>query len=158
MNNRIAFFCELDKWYVPTKKFNSQDYALGEWAWQLNNEMKPDLNYWNTDTDSNTDSYRPASGDRFSFNNVLMPSDARTLTIPDDRFEIFARIVESRSRALGREESVSGFGMTRNLQDLGYDSSHYSHSREFRSNVATEWPFWSRFFRDAQLIRQKEIQ
>lgn len=129
--------------------FNAQDYALG-W-WENNNEMKPDYAYWNTDGDSNVDSYAPASGDRFYFDNVLVPFDERTMVIPADRFEIFARIVESRSRALGRESSVSGFGTARNLQNWGYDAAHYSHSREFRSNVADEWLFWSTFFGDAGL-------
>jgi hypothetical protein len=130
--------------------FNAQDYALG-W-WENNNEMKPDVNYWNTDGDSNTDSYAPASGDRFYYDSLL-PFDERTMVIPADRFEIFARIVESRSRALGQESAVSGFGTARNLQTWGYNDQHYSHSREFRSNVADEWPFWNAFFGDAGLTR-----
>ena len=130
--------------------FNPEDYALG-W-WETGNEMKPDLNYYYTEGDSNVDSYAPASGDRFYYDSLL-PFDERTMTIPDDRFETFARIVESRSRALGCEPSVSGFGTARNLQNWGYNNQHYSHSREFRSNVATENPFWDRFFRDAQFTR-----
>jgi len=73
--------------------FNTEDYALG-W-WETNNESKPELdwNYWHTEGDHNVDSYFPAVGDRFYYNS-LQPLDERTLTIPDDRFEIFARIVE----------------------------------------------------------------
>ena len=130
--------------------FNTNDYALG-W-WETGNEMKPDFNYWYTEGDANVDSYAPGSGDRFYYDSVL-PFDERTMTIPDDRFEIFARIVESRSRALGREPSVAGFGTARNLKDLGYNEQHYSHSREFRSNVADEWSFWDTFFQDAWLTR-----
>jgi hypothetical protein len=130
--------------------FNTNDYALG-W-WETGNEMKPDINYWYTEGDANVTSYAPASGDRFYYDSLL-PFDERTMTIPDDRFETFARIVESRSRTLGREPSVAGFGTARNLKDWGYNEQHYSHSREFRSNVANEWSFWDTFFQDAWLTR-----
>ncbi|MDI6809904.1 MAG: alpha/beta hydrolase, partial [Candidatus Eisenbacteria bacterium] len=130
--------------------FNPVDYALGAIAWQLNNEMKPDLNYWYTEGDSNVDSYAPASGDRFYYDSLL-PFDERTMTIPDDRFETFARIVESRSRALGSEPSVNGFGTARDLRNWGYNNQHYSHSREFRSNIVDERPFWTAVVEDAQL-------
>lgn len=97
----------------------------------------------------------PASGDRFYYDSLL-PFDERTLVIPANRFEIFAQIVESRSRALGTESAVNGFGIHRNLEDWGYNAAHYSHSREFRSNVADEWLFWRTFFRDASLTGSME--
>jgi hypothetical protein len=128
--------------------FNVQDYALG-W-WENNNQMKPDLNYGYTDGDNDDDSYLPYLGDRFYYDSPL-PFDERTLTIPGDRFEIFARVAESRSRALGRESSVNGFGTARNLQNWGYNAAHYSHSREFRSNVADEDLFWTAVRSDCQL-------
>ena len=43
---------------------------------------------------------------------------------------------------------MSGFGTAKNLKDWGYGKEHYSHSREFRSNVAAEAPFWSSVFED----------
>lgn len=131
--------------------FNPVDYALGARAWQLNNELKPDYAYWNTDGDSNIDSYEPASGDRFYFNNALLPFGERTITIPDQRFEAFARILESRSNALGCEPSVAGFGTARDLQNWNYNNQHYSHSREFRSNIVDESPFWAAVIEDAHL-------
>ncbi|NLG15417.1 MAG: hypothetical protein GX561_14590 [Lentisphaerae bacterium] len=100
--------------------------------------------------DGNVNSYAPNNGDWF-FYDSLMPNDERTLVIPDDRFEIFSKIAESRSRALGQVPAVNGFGTTRNLQDLGYGDDRYSHSREFRSNVADEWMFWQLFIEDADL-------
>ena len=119
--------------------FNTMDYALG--AWQINNEMKPDLNYYYTEGDANRDTYDAVSGDRFYYDSIL-PFDERTLDFPADRFEIFSRSAESRSRALGRSPSVSGFDPHRDLQEFGYDGAHYSHSREFRSNISAEWLFW----------------
>lgn len=119
--------------------YNGLDYALG-W-WENNNEMKPDINYHYTEGDANVDTYAPTSGDRFYYDSLL-PLDERTMVFPADRFEIFARSAESRSRALGRIDSVTGFGHHQDLQDFGYDGAHYSHSREFRSNIVAEWPFW----------------
>lgn len=125
--------------------FNTLDFALG--AWQLNNELKPDLNYHYTEGDASVDTYNTGGGDRFYYDS-LVPLDERDLVFQADRYEIFARCAESRARALGREGTVSGFGIFRNLQLWGYDGQHYSHSREFRSNIVTEWPFWSSVIQD----------
>jgi hypothetical protein len=119
--------------------FNTADWALG-W-WQTNNQAKPDLLFDYTEGDANVDTYYPPGGDRFWYVG-LFPGDERTLTFPDDRFEIFAFCAESRSRALGREPSVAGFDLARNLGTFGYDDSHWAHSREFRSNIVAEKPFW----------------
>lgn len=120
--------------------FNAKDWALG-W-WETDNQMKPDLNYDYHEGDADVDSYAPGLGDRFYYDSVL-PYDERTLTFPADRFEIFARCAESRSQALGRVSSVSGFSRCQNLEDYGYDHQHYSHSRQFRSNIVDEWPYWA---------------
>lgn len=125
--------------------FNALDFALG--AWQLNNELKPDLNYHYTEGDANVDTYNTGGGDRFYYDS-LVPLDERDLVFQADRYEIFARCAESRARALGREGTVAGFGIFRNLQLWGYDGQHYSHSREFRSNIVAEWPFWSSVIQD----------
>lgn len=125
--------------------FNALDYALG--AWQLNNELKPDLNYHYTEGDANVDTYNTGGGDRFYYDSPV-PLDERDMVFQADRYEIFARCAESRARALGREGTVAGFGIFRNLQLWGYDGQHYSHSREFRSNIVTEWPFWSSVIQD----------
>ena len=51
----------------------------------------------------------------------------------------------SRSLALGAVDvQVTGFEGETNLKDFGYDKEHYSHSREFRSNIVDEWEFWKR--------------
>jgi hypothetical protein len=35
------------------------------------------------------------------------------------------------------------------LAAFGYDAEKSSHSRQFRSNVAAEQPYWQRFVQDA---------
>ena len=59
------------------------------------------------------------------------------------RYNIFAYCAESRVRALGAVANVIGFASF-NLRDppLNYNSQHYSHSRQFRSNVIDESGYW----------------
>ncbi len=81
----------------------------------------------------------------------------RTLSFPNNRFEIFARCAQSRSRALGAVDvDVTGF-TSRDLHidgdwGLHYDEQHYSHSREFRSNIINEWTYWKSVGFDFKLI------
>ena len=120
--------------------YNVQDYALDKW--RLNNSMKPDLSYWYSGSTTN---YNPGAGDRFYYDNVLIPFDDRTLNFPTNRFEIFAFDAESRSQPLGAVGGhVSPFSTEVNLESSPYnfDSAHYSHSREFRSNIVRERPYW----------------
>ena len=67
---------------------------------------------------------------------------------------IFSYCAESRSKALGQAIwGVDGFtGWDLNYR-FGHDRTHYAHSREFRSNVADEWGFWDRVFRDCEFRR-----
>lgn len=123
--------------------YNAMDWAL-DW-WETSNEMKPDFNYHYTEGDSNVDTYNPSVGDRFYYNSIL-PLDEHDLVFFVDRYEIFARCAESRSRALGAISApMTGFSIERDLQGtgMGYDDAHYSHSREFRSNIIDEWQFWT---------------
>lgn len=132
--------------------FNSEDYALRKW-WEINNEIKPDTGNWYyyNEADGNIDTYNPQAEDKFYYAPLARPD--RTMVFPADRFEIFARCAESRSRALGMEPSVAGFGVARNLQDWGYNGKRYAHSREFKSNIINEWPFWAAVIDDAELNR-----
>ena len=60
------------------------------------------------------------------------------------RFQIFSYITQSRSLALGQSALPTNgvFGASHNLQSFGYDGAHYSHSREFRSDMAAERGVW----------------
>jgi hypothetical protein len=125
--------------------YNEFDWAL-KW-WKTNNQMKPDLNYHYNEGDGDVDTYGP--GDRFFYDSPIL-FDERDLRFPDDRYEIFARCAESRSFALGAVPTgVSGFTGERDLKsEFGYQDNHYSHSREFRSNIVDEWEYWKRVVRD----------
>jgi len=125
--------------------YNEDDWALN--LWKINNQMKPDFNYYFSDLDGNIDTYGP--WDRFYYDSPAF-GDERDLVFPDDRYEIFARCAESRSFALGAVPAeVSVFTEERNLMsEMGYEDNHYSHSREFRSNIVDEREYWKRVVRD----------
>ena len=69
----------------------------------------------------------------------------QTLSVTNqrERYMIFSYEVESRSMALG--EAKNGKFADWDLETgMGYNNKHYSHSREFRSNITAEWGFWNR--------------
>ena len=69
----------------------------------------------------------------------------------ENRFEIFSFCLESRSRALGVVTGrVAGFGTDINLMgtSYGYNEKHYSHSRQFRSNIVDENAYWGVIFKE----------
>jgi hypothetical protein len=68
--------------------------------------------------------------------------------------QIFSYCAESRSRALGQAASgVAGFTGWNLYTAMGYDDHHYSHSREFRSNVAAESAFWRKVSEDCMFTK-----
>ena len=113
--------------------FNVKDYALRWWA--SNNEMKPDIDYGYS---GRINRYKEPR-DRFYHINLI---GSTILYFPDDKFRIFSFALESRSYALGAEPAVKGF-QEQNLQNWGYDDKHYSHSKQFRSNIVEENTYWN---------------
>ena len=127
--------------------YNADDWALGWWRWP-NNQRKPhgSSGYHYESAITSYDPY-PSGSDRF-WRDPWGPTGERTLVFPMDRYEIFARCAESRALPLGQivptpeHPVVAGFTTERDLTDLGYDGAHYSHSKQFRSNIVDEWQFW----------------
>ncbi|MFO1531417.1 MAG: alpha/beta hydrolase, partial [Kiritimatiellia bacterium] len=134
--------------------YNPQDWALIKW--QLNNIFKPadyngfdfgylgDLNCYNP---SSPGSFDPAR-DHFYRGNpptrYPMHPDSG-----DERYKIFAFAAESRSVAMG-----STFNSIFSDWDLpGYDSQHYSHSKQFRSNIVDQQGFWGKAFNDCNFSK-----
>ncbi|ABQ27194.1 Ig-like domain-containing protein [Geotalea uraniireducens] len=158
--------------------FNEVDYALtagerGFMAWEFNTKFRPDPGYLycnglavacftlldplptipgiissllnSIDGGSN---YYVRLG--ISNDGLSMPS---LLKFPADRYEIFSRIIQSRVKALGATSKtpLKGFEKSRNLKKFGYDDKHYSHSKEFRSNIVDEQGYWKAIFSDFEL-------
>jgi transglutaminase-like putative cysteine protease len=151
--------------------FNRVDYALtGDSLlsprWEVNNKTKPDgsLDYG---YEGEIDTYPPAEGSLGFYQRREDPSGGdpaayikHQLVFPEDAHEIFSFGAESHSRALGAvlapqvfepvTLSLTEYG-SRDLTEDDYDAEHYSHSREFRSNIINEQFYWSNFFVDAGL-------
>jgi hypothetical protein len=139
--------------------FNKDDFALA--GWEKNNQLKPDTTsgYYYEDHDGDINSYKPDIINPFK--GDWFHTRVSTLAFPQDTFEIFARCAQSRSYALGKEPNpVAGF-VQRNLQEapfFPFDGWHYSHSREFRSNIVKERSFWIQLGKDSSLIGFYNIQ
>lgn len=121
--------------------YNPVDYALGKWC--LNNELKPArISHYNYT--GRTNAYDSQTGDRFYYDRLFTRHDDRTLMFEGDRYEIFAFCLPSWSLPLGTESmSITEFRYQINLKDsFRYNDQRYSHSREFRSNIADEWFLW----------------
>ena len=121
--------------------YNFDDYALrtvGFGSWEWDNETRPDGDFAYVEGDNNVDTYNPTQGDRFY-------SEETALDFPGDKFQIFSYAAEARSRALGVLSGLTGDFTPFNLQSapLNYNSAHYSHSRQFRSNIVDERAYWS---------------
>ena len=123
----------------------------GPTRWTRNNKLRPDINYWYTEGDDKIDTYKPNKGDRFYYDSLL-PYDERTLSFPINTHEIFSYNAEARSKPLGAIKSVTSF-TNFNLANapLNYDAQHYSHSKQFRSNIIDEWAYWAKVITNAGL-------
>jgi hypothetical protein len=118
--------------------FNGVDWALDHW--EANNVLKPDgaLGYLFSYI-GRKDIYR--EGQDCFFGGPKIEDVPLSLMDLDERYMIFAYAVESRSRALGQTGN-NKFNNWNLETGIGYDDQHYSHSREFRSNIVDEWNFW----------------
>ncbi|MFO1491433.1 MAG: alpha/beta fold hydrolase [Kiritimatiellia bacterium] len=126
---------------------NPYDWALR--IWEINNAHRPDGVYGFMYAGSDL-RYSPGSPDfdRFyrlgTFLNYPYPFDNL-----DERYVIFSYMAESRSTALGAWDCAKVFRGNVGLDlNCGYDGQHYSHSRQFRSNILDESRFWNRVCKD----------
>lgn len=127
--------------------FNPDDWAL-DW-WEVNNVLKPDgLTPYLFGYDGSEDHYQEGT-DQFSRGPIDNPYEVLSVTNQRQRYMIFSYCDESRSRALGQTANAE-FNDWDLQANMGYDDQHYSHSREFRSNIADEWDFWFRVFGTCQ--------
>lgn len=150
--NKPYLACNRNKADVMIHYFNTVDLALK--VWRFNNKWKP---AWHYNYSGSHDSYNPKAGDRFYYDSIMARNDERTMLFEDDRYEIFTMCAQSRSFPLGAESTpVDGFGDQIDLRNsFGFDGAHYSHSREFRSNIVDERWFWAAVVRDMLLIDER---
>ena len=140
--------------------YNCLDYALtSAWfiSWKRNNSMRPDYDY-NYEGNSVVYNESPSNGmtpSRFykSSGSVLptgqtdlkfpIPQDDHQVPNLSDTHEIFAYAAHAWGEPIGMLSSVPDF-TSFCLQGglLNYNERHYSHSRQFRSNISAELPYW----------------
>lgn len=66
-----------------------------------------------------------------------------------DTYAIFSYAAEAWGEPIGSLDMSGIFQDNINLENLlGYDDNHYSHSRQFRSNIIAEKPYWQKIFLD----------
>jgi hypothetical protein len=128
--------------------FNPVDSALKKW--RFNNKWKLAMHYHYSGSHN---SYNSGAGDRFYYDSIVARNDERTLSIENDRHEVFAMCAQSWSFPLGSElMPINGYGGQINLRNsFLFDETRYAHSREFLSNIADERWFWMACVRDMSL-------
>ena len=125
---------------------DGMDYALNIWV--ANNATKPDdLVYDFTYDQSACGYYRQVDPDpvtRIDRAQIFPASDLRA------RWCVFAFIAYTRALAVGQLDMTDVFKENINLQGsvYGFDSSHYSHSFEFRSNIIDTCIIWENILKE----------
>ena len=134
--------------------YNSEDYALSDYHWELDAVSRPDnwtplfFNYTGriNQYDETQDHFYRWLGDDPNGNPI---HDNLSVSVEWQRYEIFAYCEQSRVRALGAVENVSNFqDYDLRSSPLNYNATHYSHSREFRSNIIDEKEYWKQVSKD----------
>ena len=74
---------------------------------------------------------------------LFFPSSIENVENADDTYEIFSRAAHAWGNPIGILSDVPHFQVF-SLQggDLNYNEYHYSHSRQFRSNLMNERIYW----------------
>ena len=75
-----------------------------------------------------------------------------------DAFTILSYAAEAWGKPMGIVASVAGFtnGLNLRSSSLFYNSFHYSHSRQFRSNIVDEHAYWHEVLEKCGLIQQQQ--
>lgn len=119
----------------------------GTFSWERNNAMKPDLGYDYNNTDGNVNNYNWPTEYFHNGSEVLNFTNIAN----HDCYRIYAYAAESRTYAIGTD-LVNGVFSGFDLESVTpkYNEAHYSHSREFRSNIVDEKPYWERLKGDCR--------
>jgi hypothetical protein len=136
---------------------NPLDWALR--SWKVSNITRPNSysGYVYHEGDKTLDTYLPDKGDAFEKGVYKIDDEGQayiddrkplSLDRANQRYKIFSQCSESRSLTLGQtNQNIKGFSENFDLStNVGYTDQHYSHSREFRSNIIDESVFWKKVF------------
>ena len=144
---------------VPTMtvQAGSERTFTVSYSWEHNNKMRPDILY---DYAGDKDVYEGAQtykgfyhGTSLTVDNKLhLPSSSDPITQVRNAPEIFSYAAEAWGEPVGvlpehnsnSDYKFELFDKSVNLggDDYQYDEHHYSHGRQFRSNIIMEWNYW----------------
>ncbi|MBP1583436.1 MAG: hypothetical protein J6866_05730 [Victivallales bacterium] len=123
-------------------------------SWEDDNQMRPNGTY---NYSGNAGIYNEAPPDNCRFERAYAlkldfpekPQQGMTDTFQwddmKDTFEILSYAAEAWGKPLGIVAGTTGVTGSVNLKTmLHYDDRRYSHSRQFRSNIAAEWQYWAK--------------
>ncbi|MHB8790485.1 MAG: transglutaminase domain-containing protein [Desulfobulbaceae bacterium] len=127
--------------------FNKYDYALSFYRWPLNNVWRPagspEARGYTFGYIGQKERYQESAGDKFYFEPSGVEKKLSVSSETDgDRYKIFSYIAESRVKAMGTQSILPM--KNHDLHKLNFDYKHYSHSRQFRSNIVSESPYWEK--------------
>jgi hypothetical protein len=138
--------------------FNALDWAL-DW-WEFNNRRKPDdgfgygfdyggsiTNYDITESATPTNRFCRWAGQWFDIEGLEIIPETNLV----ERYQVFAYCEESRTKALGQASNAVFNAKNWNLEtdpNLKYESTHYSHSKEFRSNLPDQRKYYEYLMQD----------
>jgi len=133
--------------------FNAVDWALARW--ETNNNLKPTGFLYLFGYKGSITSYTPGDdhffrGEINNFYETYEPTGDLY-----NRATIFSYIAESRSKTLGQLNSTPFIPIDLHNQ-MGYGADHYSHSKEFRSNLPQQNDFWVSVFNDCYFTTTKK--
>ena len=144
----------MDPQYMPSgttyiNHYNPLDWALSYDYWQLNQVLKPDVDY----------NYGWPALDfidislRFWKTQSIPPF--RNLIFPNDRFEVFSYAAQSHGYAAGQQGATGGmFNVARSVnlfQAFDFESAHKGHSAQFRSTIQKRWTYWKKALEDMKI-------
>ena len=141
--------------------FNPEDYALVSatiGSWKQNNRLRPDIMYDYHGKKDEYDETLPENPSYFYHGATASPDNKLHFPTPTidhgisdtmDTYAIFSYAAEAWGEPIGSLDMSGIFQDNINLENLlGYDDNHYSHSRQFRSNIIAEKPYWQKIFLD----------
>lgn len=136
--------------YMPSgtayiNHYNPFDWALSFGNWQLNQALKPDVDY----------GYSVPLWDTVNIKQRFWKIPNRNLVFPTDRFEVFSYAAQSHGYATGQQGATGGmFNVARSVnlfQAYGFESAHKGHSAQFRSTVQKRWTYWKKALEDMKI-------
>jgi hypothetical protein len=137
--------------------YNTNDYALSQVHWQLDQLVKPDVLVVENGAPWNYE-YGGSASDPAPWNDFFKTNDLTGATVSfnivntsTNRYEVMGYAAQSYTTALGATPNVENLTKSLNLVSLWPSpdpldndyASHFYHSAQFRGDAVSEWNYWN---------------